>query len=101
MTKTRDLTVEQKESVLNRALKVLDDKFYQPEKLGNGWKDAIARHRPAIIDASTAAAFEEAVTRLAQLRWLGSIRATFCCVLAQRRSFHQPILLLQWGKRQS
>ena len=66
MTKTQDLTVEQKESVLNRALKVLDEKFYQPEKLGNGWKDAITRHRPAIIDASTAAAFEEAVTRLLQ-----------------------------------
>ncbi len=66
MTKTQDLTVEQKEAVLNRALKVLDEKFYQPEKLGNGWKDAIARHRPAIIDASTAAGFEEAVTRLLQ-----------------------------------
>jgi hypothetical protein len=64
MTKTQDLTVEQKEAVLNRILKVLDEKFYQPEKLGNGWKDAIARHRPAIIDASTPAAFEEAVTRL-------------------------------------
>ena len=64
MTKTQDLTAEQKEAVLNRALKVLDEKFYQPEKLGNGWKDAIARHRPAIIDASTTAAFEEAVTRL-------------------------------------
>src|SRR5580704_14227784 len=64
MTKTQDLTAEQKEAVLNRVLKVLDEKFYQPEKLDNGWKDAIARHRPAIIDASTAAAFEEAVTRL-------------------------------------
>src|SRR5580704_7137305 len=64
MTKTQDLTAEQKEAVLNRVLKVLDEKFYQPEKLDNGWKDAIARHRPAIIDASTATAFEEAVTRL-------------------------------------
>jgi carboxyl-terminal processing protease len=64
MTKTQDLTAEQKEAVLNRVLKVLDEKFYQPEKLGNGWKHAIARHRPAIIDASTTAAFEEAVTRL-------------------------------------
>ena len=36
----------------------------QPEKLGNGWKDTISRHRPAIIGTSTAAALEEAVTRL-------------------------------------
>jgi carboxyl-terminal processing protease len=64
MTKTQDLTAEQKEAVLNRVLKVLDEKFYRPEKLGNAWKDAIARHRPSIIDTATAAAFEEAVTRL-------------------------------------
>jgi carboxyl-terminal processing protease len=64
MTKTQDLRVEQKEAVLDRALKVLDERFYQPEKLSNGWKDAIARHRPLIIDAPTTAAFEEAVTRL-------------------------------------
>jgi carboxyl-terminal processing protease len=64
MTKTQNLTVEQKEAVLNRVLKVLDEKFYQPEKLGEGWRDAIARHRPIITTASTAGAFEEAVTRL-------------------------------------
>src|ERR1700735_3701950 len=64
MTKPQDLTPEQKEAVLNRVLKVLDEKFYQPEKLDNGWKNAIARHRPAIINASTAAAFEQTVTRL-------------------------------------
>ena len=54
MTKTQDLTVEQKEAVLNRALKVLDEKFYQPEKLGNRWKDAIARQ--AVADQQRAAA---------------------------------------------
>jgi carboxyl-terminal processing protease len=64
MTKTQGLTKEQKEAILDRVLKVLDEKFYQPEKLGQGWKDAIARHRPVIVDASTAARFEEAVTRL-------------------------------------
>jgi C-terminal processing protease CtpA/Prc len=64
MTKTQNLTVEQKEAVLNRVLKVLDEKFYQPAKLGDIWKDAIARHRPAITNAATAGAFEDAVTRL-------------------------------------
>ena len=63
-TKTQDLTIEQNEAVLNRVLKILDEKFYQPEKLGENWSEAIARHRPAILEASTAAAFEEAVTRL-------------------------------------
>ena len=64
MTKTQGLTKEQKEAILDRVLKVLDEKFYQPEKLNQGWKDAIARHRPVIVAASTAASFEEAVTRL-------------------------------------
>ena len=64
MTKTQGLTKEQKEAILDRVAKVLDEKFYQPAKLGEGWKDAIARHRPVILDASTAANFEEAVTRL-------------------------------------
>ena len=64
MTNTLDLKAEQRDAILNRTLKVLDQRFYQPEKLGNGWKDAIARNRPAIIDASTTAAFEEAITRL-------------------------------------
>ena len=64
MTKIQSLTIEQKEAVLNRVLRVLDEKFYQPEKLGESWKEATARHRPAIVNASTAADFEEAVTRL-------------------------------------
>jgi C-terminal processing protease CtpA/Prc len=64
MTKTQNLTIEQKKAVLNRVLKVLDEKFYQPEKLGVSWNDAVVRHRPEVIDAPTAAAFEQAVTRL-------------------------------------
>lgn len=64
MTKTQNLTIEQKETVLNRTLKVLEEKFYQPEKLGVSWNDAVALHRSAIIDAPTAATFEESVTRL-------------------------------------
>lgn len=63
------LSQAHKEEVLAAVLKALDAKFYKPELLGNGWRDAVANHRNLIVAAPTQDEFEQAISDL--LKTLG------------------------------
>jgi carboxyl-terminal processing protease len=64
MTNPPNLDLKAKREILHRVLKALNDKFYQPAKLGASWQEAVERYRPEIDDSQTATAFEDAITRL-------------------------------------
>ena len=53
MTNPPNLAAEAKQEILQRVLKALNEKFYQPEKLGADWQKAVSHHRPAIESAQT------------------------------------------------
>jgi carboxyl-terminal processing protease len=60
------LTSKAKHEVLEGVLSALAQKFYKPELLESGWREAVANHRPIIEGAPTLEAFEQAVTALLQ-----------------------------------
>jgi len=60
------LTSKAKHEIFEGVLSALTKKFYKPELLENGWREAIANHRPTIEGAPTLEAFEQAVTALLQ-----------------------------------
>ena len=64
-----------KQEVFAAVLKALDAKFYKPELLGDAWKQAVAKHRAGIENASTQDTFEQAVSDL--LKTLGASHLGF------------------------
>jgi len=60
------LTSKAKHEVFEGVLSALGKKFYKPELLENGWREAVANHRAIIEGAPTLEAFEQAVTALLQ-----------------------------------
>jgi carboxyl-terminal processing protease len=103
MTNPPNLAAEAKQEILQRVLKALNEKFYQPEKLGADWQKAVSHHRPAIESAQTPADFEEAISRL-----LGELKTShvgFFHASARRASSRAALSATyleddtNWGKR--
>jgi carboxyl-terminal processing protease len=103
MTNPPKLAPRAKQEILQRVLKALNEKFYQPEKLGTDWQNALTRHRPAIEGAETPTDFEEAISRL-----LGELKTShvgFFHASARRASSRAALSATylddhtNWGKR--
>ncbi len=58
------LSTKDRHAILDNVLAALRKRFYSPEKLNGDWQAAVERHRPVIEGASTADAFEEAMSDL-------------------------------------
>ncbi len=78
------LTEQDRHSILENVLAALKKRFYAPEKLNADWDAAVVQHRPLIEDATTADAFEEAVSAL--LGVLGTSHLGFFHSSARRAS---------------
>jgi carboxyl-terminal processing protease len=103
MTNLPNLAPRAKQVILQHVLKALNEKFYQPEKLGTDWQNTVTRHRPAIESAQTPAEFEEAISRL-----LGELKTShvgFFHASARRASSRAALSATyleddtNWGKR--
>jgi carboxyl-terminal processing protease len=58
------LTSKKKHEIFEGVLSALSKKFYKPELLGNGWREAVENHRATIESAPTLDAFEQAISAL-------------------------------------
>jgi carboxyl-terminal processing protease len=56
------LSAKDRHVVLENVLAALRKRFYSPEKLNSDWEAAVESHRPAIEGATTADAFEQAMS---------------------------------------
>ena len=58
------LSLRDRRAILNNVLSALQKRFYSPEKLGGDWQAAVDHHRSIIEGASSADAFEQAMSDL-------------------------------------
>ena len=58
------LSLQKRRAILDKVLATLRKRFYAPEKLDANWKAAVEQHRPLIEGATTAEAFEQAMSDL-------------------------------------
>lgn len=58
------LSAKDRHAILDNVLAALQKRFYSPEKLNGDWQAAVERHRPIIEGASSADAFEQAMSDL-------------------------------------
>ncbi len=58
------LSLQDHRAILDKVLATLRKRFYAPEKLDANWQAAVERHRPLIEGATTAEAFEQAMSDL-------------------------------------
>lgn len=56
------LSEKDRHSIFENVLAALQKRFYAPEKLNADWQEAVERHRPIIESATTADAFEQAIS---------------------------------------
>jgi len=61
---TMQLSLKDRHAILENVLVALHKRFYAPEKLNTDWQAAVERHRPVIETATTADAFEKAMSDL-------------------------------------
>jgi carboxyl-terminal processing protease len=58
------LSIRDRQAILNKVLATLDKQFYRPQKLDEDWQAAVSHHRPWIEGADTADGFEKSMSDL-------------------------------------
>jgi carboxyl-terminal processing protease len=61
---TPQLSIRDRQVILNRVLATLRKRFYRPEKLDENWRAKVNRHRPLIEGAESADGFEKSMSDL-------------------------------------
>ena len=56
------LSIRDRQAILDKVLATLEKRFYRPEKLDDDWRAAVNHHRPLIEGAETADGFEKSMS---------------------------------------
>ena len=59
-----DLTKEQRSSMLSKIEKTVSEKYFDPNFDESKWRAIVGRHRPSVVDAANAEAFEKSVREM-------------------------------------